>query len=496
MSYAYKRQINITGQSGAGSDYQVLLKIGETSGASGEDFDLGGYSLDFPNAKNDGGDLKFFANDETTVLPFWVEKVEGSTPNRLAYVWVKVSADLGSNQSIWVYFGDAGASNLSDGDSTFILFDDFDSGTLNTSKWQTPGSYTISSSYIKLNTTGNSLVSQNSYADYTEMRAMKSMPDTSASSVGFFGYNGSGWQIGIVNHYPGFAGNVTVVRRYNGSASDVSFGVRYNGTTVRLFRMGRYNNNYRASVDTNVLGPTSYSTITATAPVIVDSVYENGANPGVDWVFIKKFQATEPSYGSAGSITPTSDLPSVTTDSVGDIATYSATGNGTITDIGGSDVDLRGFVWSTSSHANPGDVAPASSDYDDYISESGTFSTGAFTGALDTLSPETTYYVRAWAHNDDGYSYGDEVDFATLAIPYAISGTVKLNGVGVEGAVVRCIHQASNTALPEQDTNADGEYIFTDLEGDQLYHLSVEYVDGEQLYNALSYWDILPYEVT
>ena len=68
MAYTYKKKITITGQSGAGTDYQIPLMVGESSGSSGANFHLEGNSLKFPATKNDGGDIKFFASDESTVL--------------------------------------------------------------------------------------------------------------------------------------------------------------------------------------------------------------------------------------------------------------------------------------------------------------------------------------------------------------------------------------------------------------------------------------------
>jgi len=135
--WAYRKKITITGQTGAGTLYQVKLLVGETSGATGEQFDLGGNSAIFPTAENNGGDLRFTANDGQTLLSFWVESVSGTTPNRLATIWVKVSADLGTNQDIYIYYGNSGASNVSNGDNTFLLFDDFEDGTLDSSKWGT-----------------------------------------------------------------------------------------------------------------------------------------------------------------------------------------------------------------------------------------------------------------------------------------------------------------------------------------------------------------------
>jgi len=111
------------------------LKIGESSGATGADFNLEGLSAKFPSGKNDGGDLRFTTSDGVTLQGFWVEGVSGTSPNRVAYVWVKVSADLGTNQDIYCYFGNPNATNVSNGDNTFIFFDDFEDGVINTSKW-------------------------------------------------------------------------------------------------------------------------------------------------------------------------------------------------------------------------------------------------------------------------------------------------------------------------------------------------------------------------
>lgn len=79
-------------------------------------------------------------------------------------------------------------------------------------------------------------------------------------------------------------------------------------------------------------------------------------------------------------------------------------------------------------------------------------------------------------------------------VSYAISGHVTLSGVGVEGAVVRCIRQSDNVAIAEETTDSEGFYSFSSLDVDDLYHLAVEYEVGEAKYNALSYWDIVPLE--
>ena len=100
-----------------------------------------------------------------------------------------------------------------------------------------------------------------------------------------------------------------------------------------------------------------------------------------------------------------SSAPVVTTDAVSAIASATATSGGNVTADGGSTVTARGVCWSTSS--NP--VAGGSH------TTNGT-GTGTFTSSITGVSAGTTYYVRAYATNAMGTSYGDQVSFAPFAL--------------------------------------------------------------------------------
>lgn len=116
-------------------------------------------------------------------------------------------------------------------------------------------------------------------------------------------------------------------------------------------------------------------------------------------------------FTTSGTLAP---VPTVTTQAVSSIAATTATGNGNITATGGSTPDERGIVYSTASHADPGNTAPAASLYSGLSNSTGSFGTGAFTNSLTGLTSRTTYYARAYAHNSGGYSYGSEVSFTTI----------------------------------------------------------------------------------
>jgi len=96
-------------------------------------------------------------------------------------------------------------------------------------------------------------------------------------------------------------------------------------------------------------------------------------------------------------------LPILTTSSVTDITQITATCGGMIYSDGGSPVTERGVCWSTSQNPTTGD--PHTLD--------GT-GTGSFASYLTGISPNTTYYVRAYATNSVGTAYGNQEVFNTL----------------------------------------------------------------------------------
>ena len=109
-------------------------------------------------------------------------------------------------------------------------------------------------------------------------------------------------------------------------------------------------------------------------------------------------------YGEQRTFTTNAQqgMPSVTTADVIDITTTTATCGGNVTSDGGSSVTARGVCWSTSQN-------PTTSNSK---TTNGT-GVGTFTSNISGLSPNTTYYVRAYAINSEGTSYGDQIEFTT-----------------------------------------------------------------------------------
>ena len=124
-------------------------------------------------------------------------------------------------------------------------------------------------------------------------------------------------------------------------------------------------------------------------------------NQIVSEVFLLNFNTTTP----AG-------LATVTTDTITDIHSTTATCGGNVVNDGGYGVIERGICWSTT---------PNPVFNDNHISNGDGL--GAYTCQLTNLSESTTYYVRAYATNSVGIAYGEQRSFTTTSIPSFTCGT-------------------------------------------------------------------------
>lgn len=120
--WKYRKSITLSRASGAVTNYQMALYVGESAGARGENVDCGGL------AQSDFDDLRFTAADGITLLDYWIEGVSGVTPNQLAKVWVEFNSIGTGDTTFYMYYGKPDAVAASNGANTFILFDDFERG--------------------------------------------------------------------------------------------------------------------------------------------------------------------------------------------------------------------------------------------------------------------------------------------------------------------------------------------------------------------------------
>ena len=100
------------------------------------------------------------------------------------------------------------------------------------------------------------------------------------------------------------------------------------------------------------------------------------------------------------------ECPTVVTKSATEITESTAKVVGQVAADGGAEVRERGVCWNT-------EGTPTLLDY---CVKDVKFGLGTFTSNLSNLKPNTTYYVRAYATNAVGTSYGEERSFTTKDI--------------------------------------------------------------------------------
>ncbi len=114
--------------------------------------------------------------------------------------------------------------------------------------------------------------------------------------------------------------------------------------------------------------------------------------------------------------TRTSQIPVVHTSSSFTLSGSDLTASGEITDVGGSPILIYGFVYANHPVPTVWDKALAFA-WDTSLP----LSVGkAFSGTISNLAPGT-YYLRAYAHNDTGTAYGEEITFTIYTAGFTVS---------------------------------------------------------------------------
>lgn len=135
--WTYRKSHTIKQTTGAGEGYQIAIVTDFDNGTDGTisiyGLTIAGLVYLNGTCQTDFDDIRFTENDGESLLFYWcAEKFDSYN----ATYWVKIKNDLGTqDRIIYIYWGNEGVSDISDGENTFIEFDDFNDGVLNATKW-------------------------------------------------------------------------------------------------------------------------------------------------------------------------------------------------------------------------------------------------------------------------------------------------------------------------------------------------------------------------
>jgi len=170
------------------------------------------------------------------------------------------------------------------------------------------------------------------------------------------------------------------------------------GTAISGVTMGGLPGNPQTDASGNYAGTVPHGWSGSVTPAKAAYTF---TPPGRSYANVTLNQTSQDYTGSGGYTQPT-----VTTAAVTSIGTTTAVGGGNVSSDGGAAVTDRGVCWNTS-------AGPTTADAHTH---DGT-GTGSFVSQLTGLNKNTTYYVRAYATNSAGTSYGNQAEFKTLAAP-------------------------------------------------------------------------------
>ena len=179
-------------------------------------------------------------------------------------------------------------------------------------------------------------------------------------------------------------------------------------------------------------------------------------------------------YGEDVSFTTQFVLPTVTTNAVSGITTTTAIVGGQFSFVGNCFVTECGVCYRTEEGTETCIVIDATNN---------TFST-----TLQGLTPNTTYFVRAYATNGAGTAYGEEMSFTTLEDTFpqgAINGLFSINENGGQVYFSQGNLQYIGSAGNGDENNTGAYWKFADKQWDYF-----SYSTGQEYYNVTADRDL------
>ena len=299
-NWGYYSELNINNPS---PDYQMRLVLKRGTGTNdptkGIIYDGGNCSYDDMRDVRVGTDSDPAAAEQ---LPQWTESITSGVERIL---WVKSNG----NSTIYLFVGNSNASEYSDGDNTFIFFDDFES--LDLDKWDTSDAQSGSIIEIvggRLHLKGYSgkraiiKTKNNLGIDYDCIYEMMMEPKAYATS-------------GV---YPNLSDGTNIFINIKWISWDANELYLYNGTTLHKFNWNKDNNKrvkidcflpstkkFDVYLDDNLIAQ-NYDAYSASFTGVLNQIYfkagasANGGEVYIDNLFIRKYASTEPTWDSFG----------------------------------------------------------------------------------------------------------------------------------------------------------------------------------------------------
>lgn len=293
-SWSYRKSYTISNATGAGTNYQVLIKAHYGSGTdSGNEVYLNNH------CQADFDDIRFLDNDNSTELDFWVENVSASL---YADIWIEVVGNLNDTaQTIHLYYGNGAASSTASGANTFLLFDHFPGSSINTTLWSTSGSPGVANSRVTVTGTANEeIYSKILYGAGTAVRAYGYLYSSAGSGESCFGYNNDIQDADVAEFFSYLLNDANPLHGYTktaGSPTSVTMD-ELQGSQYRYWNV-MWKDSSKISFQING-GPIKNSTSNIPTTTLAINIYSRYTldQEVFDWVLVRKYVDPEPADGT------------------------------------------------------------------------------------------------------------------------------------------------------------------------------------------------------
>ena len=190
----------------------------------------------------------------------------------------------------------------------------------------------------------------------------------------------------------------------------------------------------------------------------------DGLQPGKTYYYqAYAINAIGSAYGEELNFMTNSEKPSLSTSSAINVSAFSVGSGGIVTDDGGSPVTSRGLVWNT--------APDPTLDHSKTVDGEGL---GEYASLVTGLLPNTNYFLRAYATNSIGTSYGNSISIQTLSGIISF-GSLDLEDISISSAKLSgVITDAGGTEVSEKG------FVWNDTENPTIENHRIK-VEGVNL---------------
>jgi hypothetical protein len=297
----YRKSHLIVHAANAGTLYQTCIKVYKVGTANGTEtiggVTAGKVSCD-SHCRNDFGDIRFTDDTGNTLIDCWMESYVSGTS---AIFWVEVAGDLSTvDKTIYVYYSKSDATypylatDLAQGVATFIFFDNFADGSIDSNKWTAvSGTIVESGGYLTLSGVNSKERSKGTLPTSLRLKFNLRSSATNGSDYGLQKSDNAEYSI--------FQSGAGQILDYY-TAEDKTAWTAPSANVFHLYELrwiANTSSSYYVDNGSQIVNHTTHIPVNVTL-FEMEGGYSVNPTLDLDWIFVSKYQATEPAHDTWG----------------------------------------------------------------------------------------------------------------------------------------------------------------------------------------------------